>query len=268
MSLTGGARTRPLCPPVAAAALKRSATGGPLAPRRPEVSAAADEPSCRARALRALAGGQGLPVVAGDRRGHGGGIGQDRSSPRGTVWFERTARTGLPALLEHPSQPDGAVERVRKHPAHRQPGVEQVGQHHAGRRLGGEGRPGGTCASRGVVLGPAARQVKPPIHQSGWRRRRTRDLAVVHPAGRAGVLPRHAHRALLWEPCLVHHQNARLIPERLRHVVANPIAQRVGRMRWGRSSPACGQARLALGRPQVEPDPHAIDLPPVRAARL
>ena len=129
------------------------------------------------------------------------------------------------------------VHLVAGHPTDGHPGVERRGDHLLGQfGLGGEGdvvRDTGGGPPFGVLAPGRAGQVEPPVYQRPTARRRVgqkhRDLAVFDPAGGAGVLALHAHRAaaLLQEAGLVDDEDAVRMAEPVRdqapHAVSGPV---------------------------------------------
>ena len=93
-----------------------------------------------------------------------------------------------------------AVDLVAGDPCRGSLGVEGIGDHCPGqRRLGGEhgaiGDPGGLAP--GQITGPGPGQVQSPVNERrpgrGGIGQVHRDLSVLGPPGRAGVLPLSAH---------------------------------------------------------------------------
>ncbi len=142
-----------------------------------------------------------------------------------------------PALLqEGPELAVLAVRLIGGHPRSRNPGIERPGQHRAGQvRLGGELR---VIRDRSLtapvpVRDPGLRQVQLAVDQgpalAAGIGAEHAQLAVLHPPGRARVLPLHPGglRPLLEEPGLVHHQHAVRRAQMPDHVGAHIVADSV-----------------------------------------
>jgi hypothetical protein len=142
----------------------------------------------------------------------------------------------VPFLQPGAQRPVVPVDLIAGHPAERHACGNGPLDHPPGElRLGRERRvlrdPGRRAALR--VTGPGLRQVQLPVDEGVPGRGRVpevdRDLRVLDPARRAGVLPLHARRggALLQVPGLVDDQHRTRVAEVLEDIAAHVIADAV-----------------------------------------
>jgi site-specific DNA recombinase len=169
-------------------------------------------------AFGALAAAAPLPCLGRGVRGQDVRAGGAGAAGDGLVAGHRDD-VADPALLQPgPELAVLAVGLIGGHPRGRDAGIQGPGQHRAGELgLGGERHVirDGRLAAAVPVRDPRFRQVQLPVDQgaalAGGIGAEHAQLAVLHPARRAGVLPLHPGRlhALLEEPGLVHLCRAR-----------------------------------------------------------
>jgi len=190
-----------------------------------------------ARALAAGATGVPLPGRVGHRRSElvdapGAGVRghppvrRDLHNVAEPVAADRLAQQRIRAVDLVPGDP-----RCRHTCGHR-PGDHRRGKRGLGREL--DAVRDARLAAALSVGGPGSRQVQGAIDEGMSTPRRVgqihRDLGVLDPPGRAGVLPLHPDRvlALLQITGLVNHQDRVRLAERLDHVAAQIVTNAVG----------------------------------------
>jgi hypothetical protein len=143
------------------------------------------------------------------------------------------------AVIAHclPQLRVGAIDLIAGHPRSRDTGLHGAGNHRRGkRRLGRKTyavRDSGVGAAL-LVRGPGSRQVQGPVDQGMPTLRGVgeehRDLRVLDPPRRAGVLALHANRltALLDVPSFIDHEDGAGVGEGVDHVAAQVVTDRVG----------------------------------------
>jgi site-specific DNA recombinase len=208
-------------------------------------------------ALGALAAAAALPRLLRCVRGEHVGAGGTGAAGNDLVAGHGDDIADSPLLQPGPELDVLAVRLIGGHPGGGDAGVQRPGQHLPGQvRLGGEHCfIGHRCLAAAVlVTDPRFRQVQLPVDQgpapAGDVGAEHAQLAVLHPARGAGVLPLHPGRlgALLQEPGLIDHQHAIGGAEVPGHVAAHIVSDAVGVPGRGVQQPLHPIRRRITGR--------------------